>query len=175
MCAGRRTTLSCRDFCLYSCQAESAKLALEREAARLANATLELRTAQEEAQHAHKHLQHRLALARWQFAGAAVSLPNPQALFPSMPARPAGQHAPRLVRQAQALERMTAARCAAHQQLDALRAERAVKKGVANLRPDGGAGDAFSAAVRVRSQIYSDSSLLSSGYVGKTGKRACTA
>ncbi|KAL3160912.1 hypothetical protein ABBQ38_009304 [Trebouxia sp. C0009 RCD-2024] len=130
-------------------QAKSTKLALQREAGRLASATSDLLTAQQEAQQTHKHLQRRLALASWQFAGAAVSLPNPKAVIPSMSVRaPGQQHAPRLIRQAQALERMTAARCAAHQQLGVLKAERAVKKGVANLRPDGSAGDAFSAAVR---------------------------
>ena len=126
----------------------------------MAIATSDLLTAQQVAQQTHKHLQHRLALARWQFAGAAVSLPNPKALIPSMPVRLAGQQqAPRLVRRAQALERMTAARCAAHQQLDTLKAERAVKKGVANLRGDGSSGDAFSAAVRVCTPTQSNTSL----------------
>lgn len=66
-----------------------------------------------------------------------------------MPARAVGQHSPGLVRKAQALERMTEARSAAQMQLTTLKAERAVKKGVANLRKDGAAGDAFTAAVRV--------------------------
>lgn len=63
------------------------------------------------------------------------------------------------MRQAQALERMTAARCAAHHQLGVLKAEQAVKKGVANLRPDGSAGDAFSAAVRVCAHAQRNASM----------------
>lgn len=130
-------------------QAESIKLALERESAQLAATLSELHTAQQEAHTTRHHLQRRLALARWQFAGAAVTLPNPAALIPSTAARPIGPHSPGLVKLAQALERMTGGRSAAQRQLAALKAERAVKKGVANLRQDGTAGDAFSAAVRV--------------------------
>ena len=76
-----------------------------------------------------------------------------------MAARALGQHSPGLVKQAQALERMTGAKIAAEKQLGALKAERAVKKGVANLRQDGTAGDAFSAAVRV--SIWTHSCVLS--------------
>lgn len=130
------------------------ELALERESAQLAAATSELHSAQQEAHTTRHHLKRRLALARWQFAGAAVSLPNPNALIPSMPARAVGQHSPGLVRQAQALERTTEARSAAQKQLTTLKAERAVKKGVANLRKDGTAGDAFTAAVRVCPQHW---------------------
>lgn len=115
----------------------------------------ELNTAQQESQATRRHLQRRLALARWQFAGAAVTLPNPNALIPATAARPVGQHSPGLVKLAQALERMTGGRSAAQRQLAALKAEQGVKKGVANLRQDGTAGDAFSAAVRVCFRTHS--------------------
>ena len=130
-------------------QAETVRLALERESAQLAVATSQLHSAQQEMQDTKQHINHRLAMARWHFAGAAVCLPAAKNLIPIMPPRRAGQAMPDLVRQARSLERMTAARTAAQQHLKAFRAERALKKGVANLRKDGTAGDAFSAAVRV--------------------------
>ena len=68
-----------------------------------------------------------------------------------MPA-PAPRSGPitKLAKQALALERMSAGKAAAVQQRNAVRAEQALKRGVANLGKDGTPGDAFSAAVRVR-------------------------
>ena len=110
---------------------------------------MQLHSAQQEMQDTKQHIKHQLAVARWHFAGAAVCLPTVKDLIPTMPGRRAGQPMPELARQAKTLERMTAAKTAAQQHLNDFRAERALKKGVANLRKDGTAGDAFSAAVRV--------------------------
>lgn len=56
---------------------------------------------------------------------------------------------PAVCMQAIALERLVGERVTAQQQLKTLKAEQAVKKGVANLQRDGMAGDAFAAAVKV--------------------------
>ena len=47
------------------------------------------------------------------------------------------------------LERLAGERVSAQQQLNAIKAEQAVQKGVANLQKDGLAGDSFAAAVKV--------------------------
>ena len=130
-------------------QLESSKLALERETMQLTTTQAQLQTAQQDLHSALQHVRRRLLLARWQFAGLAVNLPNPADLVPAMPPDRAGDASSSLVKQTQALERMTAARAAATRQAQAAKAEQALKKGVANLRKDGTSGDAFSAAVRV--------------------------
>ena len=81
-------------------------------------------------------------------AGAAVRLSTTLDLIPPPVPRPSSISS--LAKQALALERISAARAAAVQQLNAVKVEQALKKGVANLRKDGTPGDAFSAAVRVR-------------------------
>ena len=130
-------------------QVESSKLALERETIQLTATKAQLQAAEQELHDTKHHMQRRLILARWQFAGTAVSLPNPVDLVPATPPNRTGNATSSLVRQAQALERVTAARAAALQQVQAVKAKQTLKKGVANLRKDGTAGDAFSAAVRV--------------------------
>ena len=131
-------------------QVESSRLALERETLQLTATQAQLQTAQQELHEAVHHVTHRLILARWQFAGLAVTLPNPADLVPAMPPDHTGDATSSLVKRTQSLERMTAARAAANQQVQAFKAEQALKKGVASLRKDGTSGDAFSAAVRVR-------------------------
>ena len=79
--------------------------------------------------------------------GAAVRLSTTLDLI--LPPVPRSASISSLAKQALALERMSAARAAAAQQLNAVKVEQALKKGVANLRKDGTPGDAFSAAVRV--------------------------
>ena len=130
-------------------QVESSKLALERETIQLTATKAQLQAAEQELHDTQHHMRRRLILARWQFAGTAVSLPNPVDLVPATPPNRTGNVTSSLVKQAQALERMTAARAAALQQVQAVKAKQALEKGVANLRKDGTAGDAFSAAVRV--------------------------
>ncbi len=128
---------------------ESSKLALERETIQLTAIKAQLQAAEQELHDTQHHMRRRLILARWQLAGTAASLPNPDDLVPAMPPNRTGNATSSLVKQAQTLERMTAARAAALQQVQALKAKQALEKGVANLRKDGTAGDAFSAAVRV--------------------------
>jgi len=138
---------------------ETSKLALERETMQLAATRSQLQAAELELHNTEHHIKHRLVLARWQFAGTAVTLANPVDLMPTTPASHTGQAPAGLVKQAQALERMAAARAAALLKAKAAKAEQALKKGVAHLRKDGTPGDAFSAAVRVRT-----SHLTSSGH-----------
>ena len=133
---------------------ETLKLALERETVQLTAARAQLQAAQQDLRSTGQHIKQRLALARWQFAGRAVSLPSSTGLLPSVPAHRMG-HAPSgLAKKAQALERLTAAKTAALQRLCLVRAEQALKRGVAHLRKDNTAGDAFSAAVRVRQAAF---------------------
>ena len=134
-------------------QVESSKLALERETIQLTATKAQLQAAEQELHDTQHHMRRRLVLSRWQLAGTAASLPNPVDLVPATPPNRTGNATSSLVRQAQALERVTAARAAALQQVQAVKAKQALEKGVAYLRKDGTAGDAFSAAVRVsRSQ-----------------------
>ncbi len=130
-------------------QVESSKLALERETIQLTAIKAQLQAAEQELHDTQHHIRRRLILARWQLAGTAASLPNPVDLVPAMPPNRTGNATSILLKQAQALERMTAARAAALQQVQAVKAKQALEKGVASLRKDGTAGDAFSAAVRV--------------------------
>ena len=130
-------------------QVESSKLALERETIQLTAIKAQLQAAEQELHDTQRHMRRRLILARWQLAGTAATLPHPVDLVPATPPNRTGNATSSLVKQAQALERMTAARAAASQQVQAVKAKQALEKGVANLRKDGTAGDAFSAAVRV--------------------------
>ncbi|KAL0042160.1 hypothetical protein WJX77_004929 [Trebouxia sp. C0004] len=141
-------TVSLQKELALSKQVESSKLALERETIQLTATKAQLQAAEQEVHDTQHHMRRRLIVARWQLAGTAASLPNPVDLLPAMPPNHTGNATSGLVKQAQALERMTAARAAAIQQVQAVKAKQALEKGVANLRKDGTAGDAFSAAVR---------------------------
>ncbi|DBA85128.1 TPA: hypothetical protein ACH3X2_005848 [Trebouxia sp. C0005] len=141
-------TVSLQKELALSKQVESSKLALEREAIQLTAIQAQLQAAEQELHDTQHHMRRRLILARWHLAGTAVSLPNPADLVPAMPPNRTGNATSSLVKQAQALERITAARSAALQQVQAVKAKRALDKGVADLRKDGTAGDAFSAAVK---------------------------